>query len=199
LGLSPNWKKITIDGKKWWQQGTVALSIEKTEAYIRLGNPPSSSLDTDPPPDSSTGHDAKRNEEISAFFTGARHERETGAPPAFACYVPASETTGLIHRLGIPFDITLQNITLSAFAEPLAGTSFSSALSLKTRSPSEAKALSAILSLARATIGKRIPPNAANTFLTELLFANPPAIDGNTVIIRGALPLDALIHVIKNR
>jgi hypothetical protein len=101
--------------------------------------------------------------------------------------------------MGIPFDITLQNITLTAFADSRAGTSYPSTLTLKTRSPSEAKALSAILSLARVTIGKRVPSGAANALITELLFTNPPAFDGNTVIISGAFPLDTLIQTIKNR
>ncbi|MDR1470368.1 MAG: hypothetical protein LBT00_13880 [Spirochaetaceae bacterium] len=186
LGLSPNWKKVTIDGKKWWRQGTVALSIEKNEAYIQIGRTPDQTTPAAP------------NEEFGVFFADARREREAGTPPAFACYVPSSETAGLIRRLGIPFDITLQHITLTVSPDSQAAP-YRSTLSLKTRSPSEAKALSAILSLARATIGKRIPPNAANALLTELLFANPPALDsgGSTVIISGTFPLNALIPALK--
>jgi hypothetical protein len=188
LALSPKWKSVTINGKKWQQQGAIALSIGKTEAYIRVGRPPEQ-----------TNPLSSSDKELGAFFDGVR--REAGAPKAFALYIPPSETAGLIRRLGIPFDITLQNITLSAFADPRAGTSYPSTLTLKTRSPSEAKALSAILSLARVTIGKRIPSGAENAFLTELLFAGPPALDdeGSTVIIKGAFPLDALVQTIKNR
>jgi hypothetical protein len=186
LALSPKWKSVTANGKKWWQQGTVALSIGKTEAYIRVGRPPEQTNPLSSP-----------DKELGAFFDDARHE--VGAPKAFALYIPPSETASLIRRLGIPFDITLQNITLTAFADPRAGTSYPSTLTLKTRSPSEAKALSAILSLARVTIGKRIPPGAANALITELLFAGPPALDDSTVIIAGAFPLDALVQAIKNR
>ena len=186
LGLSPNWKKGTIDGKKGWRQGSVALSIEKNEAHIQIGRIPDQIAN---PRSASDG-------ELGAFFADVRREAgKDGTPLAFAYYVPLSETAGLIRRLGIPFDLSLQNITLTASADTPAG--YQSTLSLTARSPSEAKALSAILSLARVTISKRAPPNAANALITELLFANPPAFDGSTVTISGVFPMDALIHMIK--
>jgi hypothetical protein len=186
LTFNPNWEKVTIDGKKWWRQGAVALTIGKTEAYIRIGR-----LPENPAPPSLGG-------DLDAFFAAAQHEH----PPVFSCYVPSTETTGLIRRLGIPFEIPLQNITLTARTPPEAPhaeTAYRSTLSLKTRTPSEAKALSAILSLARATIANRPPPTPATALFTGLLFANPPALNGDTVIIPGTLSLDTLIHTIKNR
>jgi hypothetical protein len=191
LGFSSNWKKVSIDGKKWWRQGTVALLIEKNEARIQIGQIGRTPDQTMNP--ASGG-------ELGAFFADARREAEKDKTPlAFAYYVPSSETASLIRRVGIPFDISLQNITLTSFADPRAETSYQSTLSLTARSPSEAKALAAILSLARVTIGRRGQPNAANAFITELLFANPPAFDGSTVIISGTFPLDALIRIIKRQ
>jgi hypothetical protein len=88
----------------------------------------------------------------------------------------------------------LENITLTVTADE--ATSYRSLLRLKTKSPSEAKAVSAILSLARTRIGRTLMrPDTA--FITELIFGNPPVLDGNTIAVAGTFPMDALISSIK--
>jgi hypothetical protein len=192
LGLSPLWKSeksATAGGGKWWRYDAIALSIGKTEAFLRVGSPPDAAPD---PLAAST-------RELGAFFDGVKYEAgKDGPAPVFAFYVPSSETAGFIRGLGIPLGITLENITLTVYPDPPASPPYRSALSLKTKSPSEAKALTAILSLARATIGKRLPPDG--TLAAGLLFASPPAFDGgSTVTITGTFPLDALLRSLSAR
>jgi hypothetical protein len=187
FALSPGWKSVKIDGRKWWQQGATALSIEKNKAYIRLG---------DIPVPEAASPDAP-GEELGALFAGAKYS--SGAELAessvvFASFIPSSEASGFIRGMGIPLDITLENIMLEVTADGAA--SYRSTLTLKTKSPSEAKALSAILSLARALIGKRAAPGL-NAALAGLLFENPPTLDGNTIAVTGAFPMETLISSIK--
>jgi hypothetical protein len=189
LALSPKWKSAVIDGKKWWQQGTTALLFEKTRAYIRLG-------DSSIPP---TGSSSSNNEEISVLFDKARISLNAGSddsPIVFASFISSPETSGLIRRMGIPLDIALENITLEVSVDE--AVSYRSTLRLKAKSPSEAKALLAILSLARTIIGKRVEPSANEALIAELIFGNPPMLDGSTIAVTGAFPMDALISSIKH-
>jgi hypothetical protein len=189
FALSPGWKSAVIDGRKGWQQGAAALSIEKNRAYIRLG---------DIPVADAASRDAP-NEELGAFFAGAKYASaaQPDEPPVvFASFIPSSEAAGFIRSTGIPLDITLENITLELAADGAA--SYRSALKLKTKSPSEAKALSAILSLARALIGNRAAPGL-NAALAGLLFENPPMLDGNTITVNGAFPMETLVSSIEQQ
>jgi hypothetical protein len=188
LGLSPKWKSTLIDGKKWWKQGTTALLIEKNEAYIRLGDAPMPKMAS---PELS-------REEPTALFRNARRSLAPGSDePAIvlASFIPSSETAGFIRRLGIPLDITLGDITLSVAKDTKDEESYRSTLRLKTKSPSEAKAFSAILSLARTRFGKQT--EAGTAFIIKLLFANPPVLDGNTIVISGDFPMDMLVRSIE--
>jgi hypothetical protein len=188
LALSSKWKSAVINGKKWWRQGAIALSVEKNKAYIQLGNMPVSSAS---PPE--TPHD-----DFSTLCDNARHSLNAGsdAPPTvFAAFVSFAETSGLIRSLGIPLDIMLENITLAVTTD--AAVSYRSMLRLKTKSPSEAKALSAILSLVRTRIVRPVNPTAGAAFLTDLLIGNPPVLDGNIIAVTGAFPADALIPLLS--
>jgi hypothetical protein len=98
--------------------------------------------------------------------------------------------------MGIPLDIALENITLEVSVDE--AVSYRSMLRLKAKSPSEAKALLAILSLARTIIGKRAEPGANGALITELIFGNPPMLDGSTIAVAGVFPMDALISSIKH-
>jgi hypothetical protein len=187
--LSSKWKSAVIDGKKWWQQGATALSIEKKRAYIRLGAIP---------PESS-GSPATMDEEFGALFGNARRSfnAESGEPPViFASFIYSSETAGFIRRMGIPLNITLAGITLAVTTAVTAEEKDScrSTLRIITKSPSEAKGLLAILSLVRTQIGSR----ADNAFISELIFANPPVLDGNTIAVTGTFPLEVLVSSIKH-
>jgi hypothetical protein len=99
LTFNPDWKKVTIDGKKWWRWQkdwpglSIDLSIEKNEAYIRVGDPPLSPPVTD--------SSAKHGRKLGAFFAGARCK--AGTPPILACYVPAQGYC--IHLLKMPIGI----------------------------------------------------------------------------------------------
>jgi hypothetical protein len=191
LALSPKWKSASIDGKKWWKQGTTALLIEKNEAYIRLGDVPVPKTVT---PGTSS-------EEPNALFRNARRSLAPDSDEpviVLASFIPSSETAGFIRRLGIPLEITMEDITLSVTKDTKDTKdkeAYRSTLRLKTKSPSEAKAFSAILSLARTRIGRQA--EASTAFIIQLLFANPPVLDGNTIVISGDFPMDMLVRSIE--
>jgi hypothetical protein len=180
FALSPGWNSVTAGGRKWWRQGDAALSIGKNRAYIRLGDIPA--------PDAAS-RDAPV-EEPGALFAGAG---PAGPTAVFAAYIPSSEASGFIRSIGRPLDIAPENITLEVVADGAA--SYRSTLSLKTKSPSEAKALSAILSLARVMAGNRAVPGL-NAALARLIFENPPALNGSTLTVTGMFPMETLVSSI---
>jgi hypothetical protein len=185
LSLSPKWKSTTINGKKWWKQGATALSIGKNEAYVRLGDIPVPVA----------AHPQPSYEERGVLFAHARRSLKPApgeTPIVLASFIPSAETASLIRSLGVPLDIRLESITLTVAAN---GEAYHSTIRLKTKSPSEAKALSAILSLARTRI--RRDSGSATDFIAALLFENPPALDTSAIVITGTFPLETLIHSIK--
>jgi hypothetical protein len=183
LALSSKWKTATINGKKWHTQDAAALSVKKTEASVRLGDIPTSLSDP-----------ASSYEDLRALLDTASQANES--PVVFALFIPASETPGLISSLGIPLNITLGSVSMTVTGTQAAD-SYQATLRVNTKSPSEAKALTAIFSLLRATIGRRAPSSGiTDPFITSLLFANPPALDGNTVIITGPLSRKTLLDAI---
>jgi hypothetical protein len=175
FALSPGWKSVAVDGRKWWRQDDAALSMGKNRAYIRLGDIPV--------PDVAV-------QEPGALFADA-HRTDPSA--VFAAYIPSSEASGFIRSVGIPLSIALENITLQVVAD---GAAYRSTLSLKTKSPSEAKALSAILSLARLIAGNRAAPGL-NADLARLIFANPPTLNDSTITVTGEFPMESLVSSVK--
>jgi hypothetical protein len=169
LMLSPGWNPESFAGKKWWRKGLDAVSITKEEAFLRRGETP-------PPPSPEEAAHAVLPEEIT----------DSVPPPVLAFFVSSAETSALIRRLGIPLEMTLDGITMTVSEDTGQDTpSWSTRLRLKTKSASEAKALSAIFSLARITVGRGAEISLAFSPLAWLFFSNPPVVEGSTLIISG--------------
>ena len=102
----------------------------------------------------------------------------------------------MLHNFGIPLEMPLEGCTLSilkttdAELERTPLRPYTAKIMIRARSPSEAKALQAILSLARTALvqGLMRPDGAgvAGELFASLFLVRPPEVTGSRIVITGA-------------
>jgi hypothetical protein len=170
LALSAGWKKRKSPAGGWyWHSASHGLSVSPGSALTLISSGDPLAL----APEEGGSAASLVPERFAAFRSGAALSGWVASPEERAAAV--------LSALGLPLQIPAQELSFALFGKD---GGWELALLLKTASPSQARALSALLSLARtfaapSPVDGRPPEDALS-----LLFANPPVQDGPFLTLR---------------
>jgi len=188
LGASKDWKKQRspiADDDYWYSaRGDLSIAITAGRAFVAAAaeNAPDTSPDT--PPNSPTDpFSAAPGTAIPEGF----NEFRKGA--VLSCWLdnPGPVINQKVGEMGIPLEIPAQQLFVSLFR--VDEQRYEARLQIQVANANQARGLAMMFSLARGFLS----PSAASdssAILGSILFANPPAQDGNALNITTA-PLSA--------
>jgi hypothetical protein len=194
FAFSKDWKKKkSVTGKSYWysERDGLSVALSSSQAFAAMGMNPDPFAPSPGTPSPEGFAEFRRGAALTLWLEN-----------------PADPLNRFLDGMGLPLQIPAEQLLISLYpvspdepkqrAEPLAVTpveiglaSYEARLRIKTPSPSQARALVTIFSMARLFVsnaaGTGGSPPAGITALLSILFANPPVQDGTFLNIRTAL------------
>jgi len=165
FALSPAWKKISIEGAgSYWQakKNSFSIALNKNTVFIsNKGLFQEFSGSGKPQPDSNYAQWSK-----DAFASGWMHR-----PVVF---------DSLLERAGVFVKIPASGLYFFIFED---GNNCNCVFRLEMQNASTAKAVASMLVIARNNINSENLSRGGNRNITGLFFANPPSVDGKSLVL----------------
>ena len=192
FALNKNWKKHNSPkGQKYWHSSADKLSIALTsrQAFI------TASLNDAPvSPYAASSSSLHAGIEIPEGFNAFRGVNNNRAPLSFWLENPGSLFSNVMNEAGIPIRFPVQQFFLNL--NNAANGQYEATIRLQFDNISQARGITAILSLASGFDLKQQPNQSQYMKIAALLLANPPVQNGRNVDIKtGAMNKDEIMSI----